>query len=451
MESQGFTYLQQIAGVSIFQGNEGYKERSSKENVAKLKQILADKVLDIEQAYYIDPDLHSVLGGDYETERAEDDDERSFDDFDDDFDRSMFLTCSPYYDTGHGIDAVWENFDGYNITVAVVDIGVSVKHDELSAKIRIAHNFETNDENVEPEDYGIQYSQLTNHGNSAASVIGAVKDNKLCSAGVAYNANIAAFKIGSVSNTGDLKISVININAALAYKYNEIDIYSNSWDLGRRGFRNCGLSASAVLKAGVQKGRRGSGSIYMIATGKIGNCVSNSIYTIAVNSIGTNGSVPFGINRSSATLVSAFGQANNRTKYMITASQRADIKCDKNFKGSSSATAILAGICALILQAKPTLTWRDIQHILVQSSNAVELNNHKTNGAGRTCHDVFGFGIVNASKAIEIAKPWVMVDKQMNITKEFERFNASHFIAEIQCNNGCVQAIEHDQVAFNFN
>ncbi|WAR12467.1 FURI1-like protein [Mya arenaria] len=104
----------------------------------------------------------------------------------------MFLTCSPYYDTGHGIDAVWENFDGYNITVAVVDIGVSVKHDELSAKIRIAHNFETNDENVEPEDYGIQYSQLTNHGNSAASVIGAVKDNKLCSAGVAYNANIAA-------------------------------------------------------------------------------------------------------------------------------------------------------------------------------------------------------------------------------------------------------------------
>ncbi|WAR12468.1 FURIN-like protein [Mya arenaria] len=194
LEGYGFTYFQQIAGVSIFEGNDEYNVRSSKENVAELKQILTDKVLDITQAFYIDPDLPSVLGQFYETEGAEDSEEmggRLFGDSVDGYDRNMFLTCSPYYDSGHGIDAVWKNFDGYNVTVAVVDIGVSVNHDELRTQIRIAHNFETNDEDVEPEDYGIQYGLLTNHGNSAASVIGAVKDNTLCSAGVAYNASIA--------------------------------------------------------------------------------------------------------------------------------------------------------------------------------------------------------------------------------------------------------------------
>ncbi|MFM9159887.1 MAG: S8 family serine peptidase, partial [Dolichospermum sp.] len=38
------------------------------------------------------------------------------------------------------------------------------------------------------------------------------------------------------------------------------------------------------------------------------------------------------------------------------------------FGGTSSATPLVSGVIALMLQANPNLTWRDVQHILVRSA-----------------------------------------------------------------------------------
>lgn len=39
------------------------------------------------------------------------------------------------------------------------------------------------------------------------------------------------------------------------------------------------------------------------------------------------------------------------------------------YGGTSYATAIASGIIALMLEANPDLTWRDVQHIIVNTAN----------------------------------------------------------------------------------
>ena len=42
--------------------------------------------------------------------------------------------------------------------------------------------------------------------------------------------------------------------------------------------------------------------------------------------------------------------------------------CTSSHTGTSAAAPLAAGMIALMLQAKPCLTWRDIQHIIVHTA-----------------------------------------------------------------------------------
>lgn len=56
----------------------------------------------------------------------------------------------------------------------------------------------------------------------------------------------------------------------------------------------------------------------------------------------------------------------------------------------------------------PRLTWRDIQHIVVWTSNWEPLKNDQDwspNGVGLHVNRKFGFGLLVAEKIVELAKP----------------------------------------------
>jgi len=85
--------------------------------------------------------------------------------------------------------------------------------------------------------------------------------------------------------------------------------------------------------------------------------------------------------------------------------------------GTSSAAPTVAGIVALMLQANPDLTWRDVRHILVTTADKVDasrshtyagLNQHewKTNDAGYEFHNWYGFGRVDAAEAVTTASAY---------------------------------------------
>ena len=51
--------------------------------------------------------------------------------------------------------------------------------------------------------------------------------------------------------------------------------------------------------------------------------------------------------------------------------------CEQDFGGTSAVAPFGAGIIALGLQANPSLSWRDVQHIVVRSSKkSIESSGH---------------------------------------------------------------------------
>lgn len=88
--------------------------------------------------------------------------------------------------------------------------------------------------------------------------------------------------------------------------------------------------------------------------------------------------------------------------------------------GSSAATAVVAGVVALMLEANPSLTWRDVRNILAVTAGRIDpdkpaeyisvdghqyISNHHwiKNAAGFNFHNWYGFGLVNAKAAVEMA------------------------------------------------
>ncbi|MBL9132255.1 MAG: proprotein convertase P-domain-containing protein, partial [Verrucomicrobiaceae bacterium] len=81
------------------------------------------------------------------------------------------------------------------------------------------------------------------------------------------------------------------------------------------------------------------------------------------------------------------------------------------FGGTSSATPAAAGVVALMLQANPNLTYRDVQEILVRTAvkNDEYDGDWVQNGAGFHFNVRYGAGLVNAQAATATAATWTNV------------------------------------------
>ncbi|WP_158998625.1 S8 family serine peptidase [Pigmentibacter ruber] len=93
-----------------------------------------------------------------------------------------------------------------------------------------------------------------------------------------------------------------------------------------------------------------------------------------------------------------------------------------SMNGTSSATPVTSGSIALILEANPDLTWRDVKYILAKTATQVDKefngvniqlengNNYQaelgwiTNKAGFHFSNWYGFGRINVAEAVNLAK-----------------------------------------------
>jgi hypothetical protein len=92
------------------------------------------------------------------------------------------------------------------------------------------------------------------------------------------------------------------------------------------------------------------------------------------------------------------------------------------FNGTSSAAPVTSGVIALMLGVNPTLSWREVKFILAKTAEkidptftpvSIQLGNGSyvaepgwvTNGAGFHFHDWYGFGRIDAGKALDMANP----------------------------------------------
>ncbi|WAR13523.1 PCSK5-like protein [Mya arenaria] len=207
----------------------------------------------------------------------------------------------------------------------------------------------------------------------------------------------------------------------LAFCPEDIHIYASGLIISDSPFTDVSIAIKATIENGILKGRRGKGSIYVYPAGNVGNGLVNNPYTVSINGIGVNGTVPSFATPSATVLTSALAEGSTlESKLMSTTSCRRWRNCTA-FCGLSPATAITAAITTFALQNNAALTYRDVFHIIVQASEhehlGSESSNFKTNAAGKRFHSVFGFGQLNAEKVGSLAFNWTLVDRLVAITQ----------------------------------
>jgi subtilisin-like proprotein convertase family protein len=179
----------------------------------------------------------------------------------------------------------------------------------------------------------------------------------------------------------------------------------------------------AALLAGVTYGRNGKGVVYVWAAGNGRNYnqdinydgFASSRFTIAVGASGGDGVFSYYSEPGASMLVNApssFTSSGLSRGTWSTTGTTDFTDYTTNFGGTSSAAPLVSGIVALMLEANPNLTWRDIQHILVATSTKIDIGHTDwfLNGAGNLFSHTYGFGRVHAVNAVATASTWINVD-----------------------------------------
>ncbi|XP_021093510.1 proprotein convertase subtilisin/kexin type 7 isoform X7 [Heterocephalus glaber] len=250
------------------------------------------------------------------------------------------------------------------------------------------------------------------HGTRCAGEIAAVPNNSFCAVGVAYGSRIAGIRVLDGPLTDSMEAVAFNKH----YQIN--DIYSCSWGPDDDGKTVDGPHqlGKAALQHGVMAGRQGFGSIFVVASGNGGqhndNCnydgYANSIYTVTIGAVDEEGRMPFYAEECASMLAVTFSGGDKMLRSIVTTDWdlQKGTGCTEGHTGTSAAAPLAAGMIALMLQVRPCLTWRDVQHIIVFTATQYE-DHHAdwlTNEAGFSHSHQHGFGLLNAWRLVNAAK-----------------------------------------------
>ena len=318
------------------------------------------------------------------------------------------------------LTGAWESYLGTGVMIGVVDDGVDTDHADLSTNYDDTHDWDYcgNDGNPNP-------TRWDAHGTAAAGVAAATGDNGQGTSGAAPDAGLAGLLLIACSTTDTRE------SAALNHENQVMDIYSNSWGPGDNGrtLEAPGPLMMAAFEDDVANGRGGLGNIITWAAGNgLSNDddsnkdgYANARQTIAVTAITHHGDQSWYAEPGANILIAAHsdGDGEGITTTDIEGSDgytNGDYTDD--FGGTSSATPLVSGVIALVLEANANLTWRDVQHILVHSARQNDKNDGSwnVNGAGHDVSHKYGFGAIDAGAAVALAENWTDVDAVMNVT-----------------------------------
>jgi subtilisin-like proprotein convertase family protein len=338
----------------------------------------------------------------------------------------------------------WEKATGEGVTIAIVDDGLESDHPDLAGKYQaeLSYDFVEDDPDPNPD---LNSEIPSRHGTSVAGIAAASTDNNTGVAGVAPDADLAGVRVYDDSSSGGEVASDSRTAKALSYKNQEIDIYNNSW--GDTTFEGLGPETQAALQNGVRDGRGGLGSIFVFSSGNDRTAQSNvnydalknSRYAITVAAIDDTDNLYYDSTPGSSILVSGYSENLDKSESGITTTDVTgengftDGDYNDGFDGTSAAAPQVSGVVALMLDANPNLTWRDVQHILVDTSaqNDPTDSSWTVNGAGNEVSYKYGFGAVDADAAVTAAQDWTTVDPE--IVTSSEQINVDQAIPD---NNG---------------
>jgi subtilisin-like proprotein convertase family protein len=323
---------------------------------------------------------------------------------------------------GANVLAEWPTTMGSGVVIGVVDDGLQWTHPDLGPNYTSAasHDFNFNDPDPSPSTAGSCTTTANCHGTAAAGVAAARDDNGIGGAGAAPRASVAGLRLIAGGFTDAMAANALN------HLPDSIHISSNSWGPSDDGVTldGPGPLTYAAMESAVTNGRAGKGRIFSWAAGNgranQDNCnfdgYANSRFVIAVGALADNATQAFYSESCAALLVAAPSNGGSRgitTTDLVGASGYDATDYTSTFGGTSSATPLVSGAVALMLARNPNLTWRDVKHILRQSSFRVNPGDPGWTSGLHPHNEKFGFGQLDATAAADLAATWTNVPAEV--------------------------------------
>lgn len=371
---------------------------------------------------------------------------------------------------------------GSGVIVAVVDSGLEIAHDDLTENVVSGESWDfVNDDNNPTNNL-----TDGDHGTSVAGLI-AASDNSFGGRGVAPSASLKGFNFIHDESSQSLSDHIAALGGSESNPHSaDVHIFNMSYGTVNTDDFSIYSTFEAHLSDAVTNLRSGKGAIFVKAAGNgfksLGdsdsNCTSANNAGVSCQNVSMDptGATPWilniaaidatGVRSSYSTAGSAIWISAPGGEYgydetvipnlipeayepaLITTDQSGCSKgyantnitaansfehndnglnenCDytATFNGTSSAAPVVVGGIALMLEANPELSWRDVKHILAatarqvdssQSGITVTLGNGDyqanqgwvTNSAGYKFHNWYGFGALDVDAAVAMAKSY---------------------------------------------
>lgn len=316
---------------------------------------------------------------------------------------------------------LYQNYMGYNggknIIIQVVDTGVYYLHEDLRDNIDTARSHN-----------GLKFGHMTlpsasrPHGTKVAGVIAARGFNGKGVRGIIPFAKIAVSDWLLYSS-----FDVLEEVWLTGYQANDIAISNNSW-----GFE---FSTQTIPEEYMQKAssqlRDGKGRLFVFPAGNLRNIkgnanlqyILNNRFAIAVASVNYNNKYSSYSSKGSNILVAAYSgedigttptiatttvpqSSSNSSSNPTTWHDDYERNYTFDFSGTSAAAPMVSASIGLVLEACPTLTWRDVRHLLALTSKQIDSTNGSwvKNGADLYHSIDYGFGLINPAKMVEVCQ-----------------------------------------------
>ena len=329
-------------------------------------------------------------------------------------DANILLAWDYQLDAG-GPDVIANGYTGAGVTIGILDDSLQLDQVDLAPNIvqgDAHYDFNNGDINPSPELFSGDF-----HGTACAGVAAGRGNNGRGVTGSAPEAALVGLRlISGPASDADFAGGFTWAGGAVPVS---LDISSNSWGPSSGYMFGPDILAANGLRTSATTGRGGKGVVFLFAAGNGReneddvnmNGYANSRYTIAVGAITNAGKQSYYSNNGSSLLVSApsnGGTLGITTTDVTGAEGYSPTDYANDFGGTSSATPLVAGIVALMLEANPNLGNRDVMEILASTGATVDATNPTwhVNGAGFLFSHSYGGGMADATAAIVRALDW---------------------------------------------
>ena len=322
------------------------------------------------------------------------------------------------------VEEVWPTYTGNGINVAVVDGGMHHQHEDLTDNVLTSFNH-----NYDPDLTDI-YHPFENHGTAVAGLI-AAKDNNIGIRGVAPEATIYGYNLILNPTT----FTDMNIANAMARNATSTAISNNSWGPKDHGSPQPATEIweTAVVN-GVTSGYGGKGVNYVFSAGngheqgdRSNLDEQASFYAVTAACAVGHDDKRSSYSELGSNLWVCGPSSSERVGQPEIATTRNGNRYRGSFGGTSAAAPIVSGVVALVREANNALTWRDVKLILAASARKNDPDNtgweegalkYGSTTDSYNYNDEYGFGMVDAKAAVDLAVGWTNLPQFREITSE---------------------------------